>query len=292
VALTALLLAAAPDATVVQRGEDLPAVAKRALGDAAAAPELRALNALESDRPEPGTVIKLPGPDRDLAVRALAAARNAVQQASKASNAPEARAQLEQAESLFQAARYRESAKAADSAWQQLASSEPSGSRFAVEVADNGTTQVTTRAGMPVRVDAEGVIRTVAAGQRVKVTKGAAPSAPVSALNAPAPLKPEMDDVLRFKPHDQGLGPVKLSWAAVEGARGYEVEVTAVGQEQQRVALQVERPQAVLPRMPEGKYRWTVRARAEDGSRSESSEARVFELQLDPLKLEVKTKWK
>ena len=113
--LLSFLLQAAPAEVVVREGESLQAVAERSLGDARGASELKALNGLTSDAVSAGTTLKLPGPDRSLALSALVAARNALEQAdAKAARREEAAAKLKEAEGHFQVANYKEAARSAD----------------------------------------------------------------------------------------------------------------------------------------------------------------------------------
>lgn len=218
--------------------------------------------------------------DRALAVSALAAARNAVDQAdSTAERREEAILRLKEAEAHFRSARYAEAAKAADGAWQLVSASAREPTRFAIRVEENGKTEVTARSGQPVRVEAQGAAQRVYAGQLVKVAKGERPSAPELVLAAPSPVGPA--DQARLK-------EVVLSWKAVSGAKAYQVDLT--GPKPQ--SLKVERARVRLASLPPGRYEWTVRA-VSGGGASEPSARRSFEVVERELKLEVgKTKWK
>jgi LysM repeat protein len=297
--MTALLpiiavLLAAPPATevVVQAGEThLSQVAKRTLGDPRSAEELQALNGLPSDTVTPGTTLKLPGPDRGLALSALAAARNAVAQAgTEAAQRAEASRRLLEAESLFHGARYGEAAKVADAAWQLVSASAAQPTRFAVEVAEDGRTRVSARTGQPVRVEGDGVTRPVYSGQSVTVEKGKPPTFAELPPAAPVPLAPADNRKLRFRPSPNGLGPVAISWQAVAGAQAYEVEVVAAAGKSDPLILKVDRAEAKLPPLAAGRYTWSVRALGTEGLRSAASPSRAFELAPDALKLEVKGK--
>ncbi len=289
--------------TVVQPGESLADVARRTLGDARAAEELKALNPSAPDRPQAGATLKLPGPDRQLALSALTAARQAVRKAeSTADRREEAARRLDEAERLFKSARYVEAAKAADGAWQLVSASAREPTRFEVKVEDDGRTTVSARSGQPVRVEAEGATQPVYAGQTVKVEKGKPPSPPEakapppteppqpiqpppkspSSLSAPALLSPAEDG--KVKPEGKA---VTLSWKAVPGASGYEVELSGAKQ----VTLAVARSTADVE-LPAGRYVWTVRAVAR-GQKSEPSKRRAFEVVEGEVKLDVgKATWK
>ncbi len=291
--LASLLCAAPPDSTVtVQDGEThLAQVAKRTLGDARSAQELQALNGLPTDAVTPGTTLKLPGPDRALALSALSAARNAVAQAgTEATSRAEASRRLVDAEKLFHGAQYTEAAKAADAAWQLVSGSALQPTRFAVEVAEDGRTTVSARTGRPVRVEGEGVTRPVYAGQSVTVEKGKAPTPVEQPPAAPVPVAPADNRKVKARPLGTGLGPVALSWQAVNGAQAYEVEVVEVAGKSQPLTLRVERTEAKLPPLSPGRYAWSVRAIGGEGLRSAASPSRAFELTQEALKLEVKGK--
>jgi hypothetical protein len=82
---------------------------------------------------------------------------------------------------------------------------------------------------------------------------------------------------------------VTLTWTAVAGAKGYEVEV--VPAEGQPLRSTVTTAQWKLPMLPAGRYRWTVRA-VTDSQKSSASSERLFELIEDKVSLQVgNTKW-
>lgn len=295
IVLLSLLLGAPPSEVVVRETEQLSHVAERTLGDARGASELKALNGLSSDTVPAGTTLKLPGPDRARALSALAAARNAVTQADgKAAHRQEASDKLKQAEASFQSAHYDEAAKAADGAWALVSASASQPSAFSVDVRDGGGTTVTVRSGQPVRLEAEGVVRPVYAGESVRVEKGQPPPAPpppaAVSLEVPQPTLPAHGKKLAFQPAKGLLGPVKLAWDEVAGAQSYDVEVLPPAGAP--IRKNVNTAQLLLQPLPPGRYRWTVRAVAPD-ARSEASAVRQFELVDESLNLEVKgSKWK
>ncbi len=217
----AAALAASPMEVIVLPGESLAQVAKRSLGAERAAAELKVLNALTTDEVPAGTTLRLPGPLRARALNAIAAARNAVEQAgSSAGHREEASASLNKAEELLQAARYQEAAEAADSAWRLVSARAPQNTQFAVEVKTDGYTQVTSRSGQPVRVEREGVTRPVSPGETLGVSKGEPLArSPLRAptLVAPADLAQlKVNPILRggvFGGRDRREGP------GVEGGR-------------------------------------------------------------------------
>lgn len=278
-ALTSPLAARAePQTVVVKEKESLKDVARRALGDARAASELQALNGLPSEQVAPGTSLKLPGTDRSHALSALAAARNAVDQAdSPPDKREQATLKLRDAHSLFRTARYNEAAKTADEAWQLVSTSARQPTRFAVDVSESGRTEVQARSGQPVLVQAAGATLPVYAGQTAKVEKGAAPGLVASPMGTPSPLAPA--DRERIK---AGRGSVQLSWHPVKSASGYEVELTGA----RTISLQPDKSQVQVEGLLPGKYQWVVRAVGLDGTRSNPSPTRHFEIPESPMPLE------
>ncbi|PTL77887.1 LysM peptidoglycan-binding domain-containing protein [Vitiosangium sp. GDMCC 1.1324] len=269
------LLMLAPTEVVVRDGESLAQVAQRTLGDRGGASELKALNGLKDDAVAPGTKLRLPGADRARAQSVLETARNAVKHAdAKAARREEAVAKLKEAEAHFQNARYEDAAQAADGAWKLLSVSASPPTAFTVAVDDKGTTTVRTRSGQPVRVEAEGVTRPVAVGESVRVEKGQPPPPPRSPLGVPQPMQPADKLRLSVQFAKGGQGPVTLVWQAVEGAEGYEVELTPLRGEKRVMSATVNQLKVTLPA---GIYRWSVRALAHD-NRSELSAEQGFEV--------------
>lgn len=290
------VLGAAPRFVEVKPRESVEDIARRELGSASAAGELRALNALDGGTPPVGTRVRLPGEEREKAVNALRAAQNAFAQrdarTGKASDA--AGAQLAEAERLLSEARYEEAARAADGAWQMLSKANPPATTFSVEVKDDGASKVTARRGQPVRVEAQGVQRAVSPGHMVTVVRGATPTQPRPLPQPPVLAVPRADARLRLAPDEKGqLGPVNLKWKKATGATGYSVEVVPDRADPTPLVLTSARPAIELPPMPPGRYRWQVHAVGDDGERSAPSEPRWFVLEPTKLKLEVRgTDWK
>ncbi|MDC0709523.1 LysM peptidoglycan-binding domain-containing protein [Stigmatella sp. ncwal1] len=285
-------LSATPSTTevVVGERESLAQIAERLLGDPKGASELMALNGLTSDAVPPGTVLKLPPEaDRTKALGALAAARQAVAQtSSEPTRREEASAKLQEAEAHFQAAHYLSAAQAADGA-SRLLSPQPvaSHSTFQVSVDAEGATTVSVHTGPPVRVTAEEVTRPVNPGEVVRVEKGQPPPVPRRPMAAPALRKPEEGARIKLVPARGKLGPVTLSWTAVQGATGYGVEVlSAQGEPVHQKTVAAPQQLLELPPLPAGRYRWTVRALGE-GQKPATSSERLFELVEDAVKLRV-----
>ncbi len=274
----------------MQPKETLSDVALRTLGSAVAASELKAINHLDSDAVAPGAQLLLPGPERELALSAIASAKSAVQQAKPGAARTEAAERTAEAERQLSAAKYAEAAAEADSAWKLLSQRVEDPSRFAIQVAPDGTTRVHVDSGIPVRVEAEGRTRAVSPGETVLVHKGEAPGIPTGqlatptagTLEAPVLLAPAAGQRLALDPKGKGVGPLRLSWRAVAGARGYLVELHGpTGQ-----TLRTTRAEANFPSVLTGSYRWSVRALGVEGALGPAAE-RPLELTSGNIKLEV-----
>jgi hypothetical protein len=159
-----------------------------------------------------------------------------------------------------------------------------------VKVDEGGDTTVTVQSGPPVRVRAEDKTQPVNPGQTVKVAKGQAPPAAELVLEPPQLRAPNDGSRMKFVPVKGQLGPVTLAWAAVTGAKEYEVEVQPA--EGSPLRKTVGATQWQLPLLPAGRYRWTVRALTAS-QRSNASAERNFELTEDRVTLKVdEPKWK
>lgn len=294
--LLAVLSAAAAREAVVQPKETLADVARRTLGSADAASELKAINHLSSDAVPAGTQLLLPGPERDLALSAIASANSAVHQAKPGAARTEAAGRLADAEKLLSTAHYAEAAAHADGAWKLVSQRPEDASHFAIQVADDGTTRVHVDSGIPVRVEAEGHTRAVSPGETVLVRRGESPGIPTGpstppgpgALEAPELLSPAPNLRLSLDLKGKGVGPLRLSWRAVAGARGYLVELKGPSPQ----TLRTTRAEASFPSVLTGTYRWSVRALGLEGALGPSAE-RGLEVSAGNIKLEVQTPdWK
>lgn len=235
-----------------------------------------------------------PSDDAQVAQGAINAAKNAIEQSSAKDKRESATAKLKEAESLYAQAKYAEAAKAADNAWQLVSEGSHQPTSFEVEVGPTGKTKVTSKKGQPIRVDGDGIVRPVYAGQVVVVEKGHPPKLDEGPLSPPEPLTPAPDEKVKFKASAKLLGPVKLSWKAVPNARHYEVQVRPLETgAQQPITLKVEKPLARLPALATGRYVWTVRAANAEGVLSDPAVERGFEVVRDGVKIEVQgTTWK
>ncbi len=289
IAIIVLMLSGAePREVDVRAGETLPQIARRELGDAKAADELRALNHLPPGKIAAGTRLRLPGEERDRAVSALGAARNALLQTDAGTVSEAARLRLAEAEALFGKAEYARAAAAADEAWRLVSERGSVGTAFSVEVNGAGSTRVTSHAGTPVRVEAQGVQRAITTGQAVTVARGE-PPAPTESISAPVLASPQDNARLKLKADRRGeLGPVRLVWRKSAHATGYVVEVRPETPDREPMRLESAQTSLTLPRLPPGRYQWSVRAVGEAALNSEPSAPRRFELAVDPLKLEVR----
>jgi len=276
----------------VRPGESLAQLAARTLGSEGAGPELLAFNHLDG-APAAGTRVLVPGPERAKAVAAIGSARSAVGQAPTGSARTEAEARLAEAESLLARARYAEAAAQADGAWKLLADAHEERSHFAVAVEPDGRTHVAVKAGVPVRVEAQGRTRAVRAGETLTVIRGEPPGTPQAESQGsqksepPVLLSPEPGLKLALEPAPGGLGPVRFAWKPVPDATGYVLELAGPRSQSIRTA----QPVVTVPGLPAGKYRWTVRAVQGDGTLGPAS-TRGVQLVPGRIKLEVKeTPW-
>lgn len=281
----AVLASSPSEQVLVQPGETLAQVAKRALGDEKAAGELAALNAL-TGAPAAGTHLKLPGPDRALALSALGVATQAVRQTSPGSvHQKEAIAKLEEARGHFSKARYAEASKAADAAWQLVSASAKEATRFEISVQHNGQTGVRSRSGKAIKVEAQGASSSVYPGHVVTVAQGQPPAAVEASLEPPTLVEPA--DAHKFEQANGKLAVV-LRWEPVPGAEKYEVELSGA----RSLSIKLSSTEGKLPPLKAGAYRWTVRALDEKGKRGEPSAARAFEILQSGPALEVgKPRW-
>ncbi len=286
----AFLSASPARETVVQPKETLADVARRTLGSAEAASELKAINRLETDAAPAGTRLLLPGAERDLALGAIASAKSAVRQAKAGAARSEASGRLADAEQLLSTAHYAEAAAQADGAWRLVSQRAEDPSHFAIQVAEDGTTQVHVDSGTPVRVEAEGHTRAVSPGETVLVRRGEAPGIPSvptgpagpGVLEAPVLLSPAPNFRLALDPVGKGVGPLRLSWRAVSGARGYLVELKGPSPQ----TLRTTHSEANFPSVLTGGYRWSVRALGVEGGLGPAAE-RALDVTSGNIKLEV-----
>lgn len=231
-----------------------------------------------------------------VAQRALETGRTAVNRAdARAPGHEKAVAKLKEAEDHFQKARYTEAAQAADEAWKLLATKQSaSQTSFTVEVDEKGATKVGSKAGH-VRMEKDGITRLLQPGENVRMEKGQPLPPPRPALGPPQPSQPDNKQKLSLKPGKDGLGPITLSWQAVEGAERYEVELVPARGEKQVLTASHTQLKVALP--VAGAYRWTVRALTRD-TRSEPSPEQGFEVAEEapatrPINLQVQpTNWK
>lgn len=294
--------------TVVARGETLRQVAERTVGDVRAVSELQSLNALPaSTRSVPeGTRLRIPGPERGHARSALNAAWATVRNSEAKRARASAEETLQEAERHFSMAHYDEASQLADAAWALASAAASSRQHFAVTVeAEGEITALTVHEGPAVRIAAQGVTRTVEAGETTRVRRGQPPplrgtrqatatvstSAPPTAspvravrLPAPAPVFPAAQAVLKLGSEGGGLGPVNVRFSPVAGAEAYLVRVTGEGNTHTVRATGTE---ARLPALAAGSYRWTVSA-VKEGQVGARSAATAFTVEAAPLTLDVK----
>lgn len=176
------------------------------------------------------------------------------------------------------------------------ASADTGGSATVTIVVDDGGTKVHNKGATWVSVTpTEGKTQVLAPGTRAEY--GAPPDVaspgPGPATNAPGPrnlsapslLSPSDGEQVHVKASERGPGQVVLSWTPVAGAREYAVEFTV--DNGKPILLKTARAEAKLPPIANGKVAWAVRTLG-DGASSELSGRRWFQLQPEPIKVEVK----
>lgn len=246
--------AAEPRTVTVAKGETLSSIAKRELGDPAAAPELAALNGLAPGaQPKKKTTLLLPGPERARAQSAIREAKAAGRDVSKAQEALRG-ARYTEAESLARAGGV---------------------VRFSVVVDPKRETRFLVKDG-ELAVTAAGKTATGARGQSVSSKGGAAPKI------TRAPEAPRLGE-----PRDGGLiadAGATLSWFTSKGARAYQIDVAKDVDFRERVAsLPVSATALTLPPgLPKGVYYWRVSAIGAEGSESGFAGPRAFSITREP----------
>src|SRR5262249_56471553 len=183
------------------------------------------------------------------------------------------------AEELIRAAHYEEAAAAADSAWRLVAAGAPENTRFAVEVKPDGSTEVSSRSGQPVRIERDGLTRPVYPGQTVGVSKGQPLAPGHGSLTPPVLTAPADLARLKLKQTEKGLGPVTLSWQPVPGAAQYQVEVSPADRSAEKsTLLSVEKTEARISSLQAGRYTWSLRALGARRGQSDRSAERTIQL--------------
>lgn len=266
------LLGAPPRTVVVQKGETLEQIAKRELGESAAASELAALNGISKGTElKKRTVLTLPGEERQRAVRALNAAAKKVEAAQEPHREP-ARAKLKDAWASLRAARYTEAQARAETAEKRAKGGV---TKFTI-TADEGTkeSRFTVESGT-LAVSGGGKVSEARAGQSVRVGK----KGHTVRSGPPAPLL--------TGPDDGGVvdrAGAQLSWQPSKGARGYVVVVARDLALLDRVAtIPLDAVAVTLPpALPKGVYYWRVSAVAADGAEGPAAGPRVFQVTREP----------
>jgi hypothetical protein len=158
-----------------------------------------------------------------------------------------------------------------------------------VDVQEDGTTAVKVVSGKARLQATDGSTRDLNAGDSLRVQKDAPLPPPTLVLAVPQLLQPSDSQKMKLKPTRGGLGPVKLTWHAVQGAERYALEL--VPDKGERRVVLVDATEVKLPLAP-GAWRWNVRAVAGE-SRSEPSAERRFQVAEQGLELDVKSSnWK
>lgn len=282
------LAAAFEPTVVVQPGESLDQVARRSLGDSAAADELRVLNRLLPDAAvKPGDALRVPGPEREEARTAVAAAESAVARSPVdvkiRQRAIEA---LARARAAMRGARYGESVAAARESL-ALTGDAAAKSRFTVTVGDDGQTRVSVHEGPPVVLEASQQAVPVAAGQSARVAPGLAPEPAEPMLPAPEAREPADGAQLRAGFTEGLVGPLAFTFGEVPGAARYVVVFSRDLDGKDLVSQHEVVRGPVVTALSAGRYVWRVSARGASGVPGKWSPPRVFHLEPNPPRLEV-----
>jgi hypothetical protein len=180
------------------------------------------------------------------------------------------------------------------------AAADTGGSASVTIVVDDAGTKVHNKGATWVSVtpNADGKTQVVSPGGRaeyggapdVAATATASGQAGARSPAAPSLIFPNDGEQVKVKTSDRGPGQVVLTWTPVAGAREYAVEFTV--DNGKPILLKTPKAEARLPPIPGGKVAWAVRTLG-DGSASEPSGRRWFQLQAEPIKVEARPSgWK
>jgi len=181
------------------------------------------------------------------------------------------------------------------------AAADSTGAAVVTIVVDDGGTKVHNKGATWVSVtpNSEGKTQVLAPGGKAEYGSGAQEPATTTTtaaassgsgsgarnVTAPSLLTPGDGEKVKVKASERGPGQVVLTWTPVAGAREYAVEFSV--DNGKPILLKASGAQAKLPPIPGGKVAWAVRTVGE-GTTSELSDRRWFELQSEPIKLEAK----
>jgi len=277
-----------PEQIKLGSGQTLEDVAEKYFADPKIADEIRAYNKLSpGSQPEAGSIIRIPGVEREKAITTLDVAAQAVMQA-KAGGAEEfapekykaATDRLTKAKAARDKSDYTRCCALADETWAlaRLARKEslklrPKKNRFAVSVDSAGTTRIEVLEGDGVKVTAGKKSTTVKHGQAVKVTAGKPPEKIRKLLIAPAPVLPNNESILV-------TASIYFSWKPVEGAARYVLLISRDPQGMKPVRqLTTPKPSYLLrSSLPDGVYYWFLRTVDSQGLVGRVSPHRRFTL--------------
>jgi len=279
---------ARPKQVKLAPGKTIEDLAEQFFDDPSAAQEIRSLNRLaDGDQPKPGTLISLPGKDRDTALTALRVAAQALEQA-RADGAEEfAAEQLQQAIEKLNSAQlarkradYPSCRTLADETWalarrarQVSLAKRPKKNRFAVSVDDKGATRVAVMEGDGVKVSAGKKSTTVKSGHAVRVQKGKEPEKAVPQLPPPKLVLPNDGSVLITT-------SIYFNWKPVAGASRY---VLMISQDRHglmpiRQLTTVNTSYLFRSSLSDGEYFWFLRTVDSQGLVGRVSPPRRFRL--------------
>lgn len=264
----------------------LEELAEELFADPAVSEELRALNRIPAGaQPARGARLRLPGAERQAAVKALDVAAQAMTRAQ----AVEIRVEehftkageiLHQARAALRAARYDECRRLADEAWALARLSLRSGatpagkSRFSVAVDEKGNTTVGVLEGEGVKVVSGKHSAQVAAGEVVRFSPSLPPAPAHKLLEAPQPLLPGEGALIITR-------SILFRWQAVPGARRYVLLLSRDAEGLQPLRqISCEGTSYVLrTSVEDGAYFWMLRSVDADGIVGPASPPRKLVLQ-------------
>jgi len=279
---------ARPSQVKLTAGKTLEDLAEEYFNDPTAVDEIRSLNQLpQSAQPKPGTILKLPGQARELALTALRVAAQALEQA-KADGAEEFAAEqlklavdkLNSARAARRGANYQGCRQLADETWalarrarQVSLARRPKKNRFAVSVDNQGATRVAVMEGDGVKVTAGKKSTTVKRGHAVRVKPGKEPEKAILQLPPPKLILPNDESVLI-------TASIYFNWKSVAGASRY---VLLISQDRHglmpiRQLTTANTSYLFRSSLPDGKYFWFMRTVDSQGLVGKVSPPRRFTL--------------
>jgi hypothetical protein len=219
---------------ILKPDQTLEEAAEKIYEDAKASDEIRRINKIpKGQQPPAGKTMRLPGPERTMALTALQVASLAIAQAKEEKAEAFASEKLLAAQNALQKAQaarldadYSACQRLADEAWalarlarQESLSKQDKKNRFSVSVDEQGTTRVEVAEGDGVEVSAESRSSRVTEGQAVQVKSGFPPEKARLLLPPPDPILP-------YDGSNLVTPSIYFRWQVVNGASRYVLLIT------------------------------------------------------------------